>query len=151
MILISELRHALRRLLKRPGYTALSVAVLGVGLGVLLFLFSMINSLVLQPLPFPDAGQLVTIGEPESNAIGGVDSDQYLALKGNLHSVDAMGAYDDVGINLDSGAGAVRYRGAHVTASLMKLLGAQPLLGRGISTADDAGGAPPVVVLTETV
>ncbi|QEE25923.1 FtsX-like permease family protein [Rhodanobacter glycinis] len=151
-MIVREFRQAWRRLLRRPGYALLSVGVLGVGLGVTIFLFTMVNSLVLQPLPFPDAGRLVTIGQPESNTIGGVDSDQYLAFKGNLHSVDAMGAYDGpIGINLDSGAGAVRYRGVRMTASLMTLLGAKPLLGRGISTADDAGGAPPVVVLTEAV
>lgn len=151
-MIVREFRQAWRRLLKRPGYTALMVLVLGVGLGVVVFLFSMINSLVLQPLPFPDAGRLVTIGEADSNVIGGVDSAQYLALKGNLRSVDAMGAYSGpVGTNLDSGAGAVRYRGALMSAELMKLLGAQPLLGRGLSVADDAAGAPRVVVLTQTV
>jgi predicted permease len=152
MIVITELRHALRRLLKRPGYTALSVAVLGVGLGVTVFLFIAINSLVLQPLPFPDAGRLVAVGEPESNAIGGMDSDQYLALEGKLHSVDAMGAYDDgIGINLDSGGGAVHFRGGRMTASLMELLGARPLLGRGLSAGDDAVGAPRVVLLGEGI
>lgn len=151
MIVFKEMRQALRRLLKRPGYTALSVVVLGVGLGVMLFLFTIINSLLLQPLPFPDIGRLVTVGEPESNIIGAMDSDQYLALKGNFDSMDAMGAFDTGGVNLDQGAGAVHYRGARMTGSLMPMLGVQPLLGRALTAADDAAGADPVVVLGEGV
>lgn len=151
MVILREFREAWWRLLKRPGYALLSVAVLGVGLGVMMFLFATVNSLVLQPLPFPDAEQLVVIGEPGSNAIGGMDSDQYLALKGKLDSVSVMGAYDEGGINLNRGAGAEHYRGARMTGSLMKLLGVKPLLGRGLSAADDAAGAPRVVVLGEGV
>lgn len=149
MVVMIELRHALRRLLKRPGYTALSVVVLGVGLGVMMFLFATINSLVLQPLPFPDVERLVSVGEPQSNVIGGVDSDQYLMLKGKLHSMDAWGAFDTGGVNLDSGAGAVHYRGARMTASLMQMLSVEPLLGRGLTAGDDALGSSHVVVLGE--
>jgi predicted permease len=150
-MIVRELREAWRRLSRRLGYALLSVAVLGVGLGVMMFLFATVNSLVLQPLPFPDAGRLVTIGEPGSNAIGGMDSDQYLALAGNLDGVPMLGAYDEMGVNLDQGAGAEHYRGARMTGSLMKLLGVKPLLGRALSAADDADSAARVVVLGEGV
>ena len=93
-MIVREFRGAWRRLLKRPGYAALSVGVLGVGLGLVLFLFSMVNSLILQPLPFPHADRLMAVGEPASNGIDGIDSDQYLQLQGKLRSVDLMGAYD---------------------------------------------------------
>lgn len=151
MVLISELRHALRRLLRRPGYTALSVAVLGVGLGVMVFLFASINSMVLQPLPFPQPERLVSIGEPHNENIIYMDSDQYLALQGKLHSVAPMGAYEPASINLDGGGGAVHYRGARIDSSLMKLLGGGPSLGRGLSAGDDAVGAPRVVLLSGVV
>lgn len=151
MIVIAELRHALRRLLKRPGYSVLSVSVLGVGLGVMIFLFASINSLVLQPLPFPDAGRLVAIGQPTSNNIDGLYSDQYLQMQGKLQSLDVLGAYDGASVNLDNGAGAVHYSGERLTAAVMPLLGVTPLLGRRLNAADEVSGAPRVIVLSEPV
>ncbi|HWU75328.1 MAG TPA: hypothetical protein VN043_02395, partial [Rhodanobacter sp.] len=77
-MIVREFRGAWRRLLKRPGYAALSVGVLGVGLGLVLFLFSMVNSLILQPLPFAHADRLMAVGEPVFNGVDDIDSDQYL-------------------------------------------------------------------------
>ncbi len=148
-MILREFRDAGRRLLKRPGYAALSVAVLGVGL--VLFLFSMVNALILRPLPFPHADRLMAVGEPAFNGIEGIDSDQYLQLEGNLQSVDLMGAYDDSGISLDGGSGAIFYPGCRLTASMMKLLEVKPLLGRGLVAADDVPGAPRVVLLGEAL
>ncbi|HXS02861.1 MAG TPA: hypothetical protein VN731_00180, partial [Rhodanobacter sp.] len=101
-MIVRELRQAWRRLAKRPGYALLSIAVLGAGLGVMLFLFTLVNSVILQPMPFPQAGRLVAVGEPTFNGIGGMDRTQYLELQGKLRSMDAMGAYADTNLNLDS-------------------------------------------------
>lgn len=151
MMILREFRGAWRRLLKRPGYTALSVGVLGVGLGLVLFLFSIVNSLILQPLPFPHADRLMAVGEPASNGIEGIDSGQYLQLEGKLQSVDLMGAYNRLGVSLDGGNGAIYYPGCRLTASMLKLLNVTPLLGRGLVAADDVPGAPRVVLLGEAL
>lgn len=148
-MLMREIREAWRRLGKRPGYALLSVAVLGAGLGVMLFLFTLVNSVILQPMPFPQAGRLVAVGEPTNSGIGGMDRAQYLELHGKLRSMDAMGAYADTNLNLDSGHGAVHYGGGLLTASMMDVLGIKPLLGRGFEPADDAPGAPRVMLLGE--
>lgn len=144
-----ELREAWRRLTKRPGYALLSVAVLGAGLGVMLFLFTMVNSVILQPLPLPQASRLVAVGEPTNSGIAGMDRAQYLALHGKLRSMEAMGAYAETNLNLDSGHGAVHDGGGLLTASMMDVLGIKPLLGRGFEPADDAPGAPRVMLLGE--
>lgn len=149
MMIVREIRQAWRRLTRRPGYALLSVAVLGVGLGITLFLFTVVNSVILQPMPFPQAGRLVAVGEPTSNGIGGMDRTQYLALHGKLRGMDAMGAYAGVNLNLDSGHGAVHYAGGLLTASMMDVLGIKPLLGRGFEPADDVPGAPRVMLLGE--
>ena len=150
-MLFREFREAGRRLARRPGYTALSVVVLGVGLGLVLFLFTIVNSLILRPLPFPHAERLMAVGEPSSHGIEGIDQSEYLLLRGKLGSVDAMGAYDDTAIGLDSGSGATFYPGCSLTASMMAMLDAKPLLGRALLPADDVPGAPRVVVLGETL
>ncbi len=150
-MIVREFRQAWHRLMRRPGYALLSVTVLGVGLGVVLFVFGMISTLVLRPLPFPDAARLVSIGEPDNNNIVGMDSDQYLQLHGKLRSVDRMGAYAPVSLNLDGGSGAIYYKGGELTASMMHLLGVKPLLGRGLVAADEAHGSTRVLLLSETI
>ena len=92
-MILRELHSAWRRWCRRPGYAALSIAVLGVGLGVVLFLFSLVNTLMLQPLPFPQPERLVGIGElhdtsggagDSGNGIGDIDSEQYRLLHDGL-------------------------------------------------------------------
>ncbi|WP_426702107.1 ADOP family duplicated permease [Rhodanobacter sp. Col0626] len=152
-MILRECRTAWRRLLARPGYAVLSATVLGVGLGVVLFLFSVVNTLILQPLPFPQADRLVAIGQVSDNGhgIGDIDSAQYLQLQGHMRSVDAIGAYRDGGVNLDQGHGASYRNSTSLTASMMDLLGVKPLLGRGFVAADDSPGAAPVLLLGETL
>lgn len=149
MMIVRELRQAWRRLARRPGYALLSVAVLGAGLGLMLFLFTVVNSVILQPMPFPQADRLVAVGAPTNNGIGEMDRAQYLTLKGKLRSMDAMGAYAGTNLNLDSGHGAVHYSGGLLTESMTDVLGIKPLLGRGFAPADDAPGAPRVMLLGE--
>ncbi len=152
-MILRELRGAWRRLTGRPGYAVLSIAILGIGLGVVLFLFSLVNTMILQPLPFPNAQRLMAVGETTSNGYGiwAIDSDQYLQLQGHLHSVDVVGAYVESGFNLGHASGATRERGALLSASMMQLLGVKPILGRGFTAADDAPGAASVVLLGETL
>ncbi|HEY8586151.1 MAG TPA: ADOP family duplicated permease [Rhodanobacter sp.] len=153
MMLVREFRQAWRRLLKRPGYAFLSVTVLGVGLGVALFLFSLVNTLILEPLPVPHSARLMALGAPSNsgNGIDAIESGQYLALRDGLRSVDLMGAYTPIGVGVDEGGGANYYRGSRMTTSMMQLLGIKPLLGRGFLPTDDAAGAPNVVLLGETL
>jgi predicted permease len=159
-MILRELRNAWRRWCRRPGYAALSIAVLGVGLGVVLFLFSLVNTLMLQPLPFPQPGRLVAIGElrdgsggpgDSGSGIGAIDSEQYRLLHEGLGGVDRIGGYATVGISVDAGAGATQYEGGMLTASMMDLLGVRPLLGHGFTPADDSPGAAPALLLGETL
>ncbi|MBD8897560.1 ADOP family duplicated permease [Rhodanobacter sp. DHG33] len=152
-MIVREFRGAWRRLMRRPGYALLSVAMLGVGLGVVLFLFGLVNTMILRPLPFPQADRLIAVGEQPSNGygIGTIDSDQYLQLQGHLRSVEMLGAYAQTGFNLDSGDGANFARGTRLTASMMQLLGVEPILGRGFIASDEVPGAAPVVLLGETL
>jgi putative ABC transport system permease protein len=153
MMIVREFREAWRRLMRRPGYALLSVAVLGVGLGVTLFLFSLVNTLIIEPLPLPQPDRLMALGEPSSSGAGieVIDSDQYLALRDGMRSIDLMGAYTPTGVSVDEGSGAMYYAGSHMTASMMPLLGIQPLLGRSLLPADEAPGAPKVALLGETL
>lgn len=148
-----EFREAWRRLSRRPGYALLSVAVLGVGLGVSLFLFSLVNTLILEPLPLPHPGRLMAVGESShsGNGIDSLDSDQYLALRGRMQSLDEMGAYMPIGAAVDRGCDATWHAGSRMSVSMMQLLGIQPLLGRTLRPGDDVPDAPRVAVLGESL
>jgi len=153
MMVVQEFRGALRRLLKRPGYALLSVAVLGVGLGVTLFLFSLVNTLIIEPLPMPQPDRLMAVGAPSfhDNGIETIDSADYLALRGGTQSVDGMGAYLGTGVSVDQGQGGTYQVGSRMTASMMPLLGIEPLLGRVLQPSDETPGAPQVVMLGESL
>lgn len=155
MVIVRELREAWRRLMRRPGYALLSILVLGIGLGFVVFLFGAINVTVLEPYPFPQAERLVTIGQPDLHgssvrAIDYMDSDQYLALKGKLAGLDRVGAATTFGLSVDLGHGGVLRTGAEVTPSVLSMLGAKPLLGRSLAAGDAAVGASRVIVLGES-
>lgn len=151
MMIVRELREACRRLCQRPAYALLSVTVLGVGLGVVLFLFNLINALVLQPLPFPQPDRLVAVGEAHANGIGigDIDANQYLTLREHLDGVAAMGAYVSLSAGLDKGHGATLYHGTMVSLSMLDMLAVKPMLGRGFSAADGDVGAARVMLIGE--
>jgi predicted permease len=144
-----EIRNAWRRLLARPGYTALSVGVLGLGLGAMLFLLGAVNGLILEPLPFPDGDRLVAIGQmPENNVgINGLDSDDYALVQRELRSYERIGVYATLTVNLSGSRGPKRYDGGMLSADVLPLLGVQPVLGRVFTAEDDTPGTAPVVLL----
>jgi putative ABC transport system permease protein len=150
---VRDLKNAWRRLCRKPGYAVLSVAVLGVGLGTVMFLFGLVDSMVLRPLPFPDQQHLVTMGYANENGIGlnDMSADEFLALRTGMQSFAASGAYAALRVDVDDGSAASSCVGTKVSASLLPLLGVKPVLGRLISGQDDEPGAAPVALLGESL
>lgn len=147
--------NAWRRLAGRPGHTVLSIGILSLGLLAALFLFGSVNSMVLRPLPFPDAERLVAVGWSDArrpDEVGGLNTRQWLAIQ------DALPMFDKVAVeggpatvNISHGDGVKRYNGAIIDHRLLPLLSLQPLLGRAFNEADDRPGAPLTVLLGENV
>lgn len=150
-----EFRNALRRLLQRPGYSAVALLVLSLGLGAMLFTLDSVIHMVLKPLPFPHAERLVTLGHARasSNWLGDMDSADFLRLRDELRSIDGMGAYANLTANLSPGGGAMpqRHDGVAFDRAMFDLLGVQPVLGRSFSAADDEPGAPTVALISHRV
>jgi len=150
------LHRAARRLLKRPGYSLLSIGVLGLGLGSMLLMLTLVNGLILEPLPYPEPNRVVAIGYAnEGNiGVGDIDSDDYLKLMPELHSYQVVATYEEATINI-SRAGAVfapkRYEGTRFGHGMTDVLGVQPMLGRDFTASDDQPGSPLVVLLSERV
>ncbi len=143
--------QAIRRLGRRPGIFLTSVLVLGTGLGLAVFLFSLVQKTILQPLPFPQPDRLVVIGHAQDNGlgIGSLGTDLLLDLHGKRDGVGTVGAYSMSSMVLGGGghAPAAYEQGASLTASALHMLDVRPVLGRGFLPADEAPGATPVVLL----
>ncbi len=139
-------------MLNRPGYSTLSIGVLGLGLGSMLLMLSLVNGLMLEPLPFPQPDRLVAIGNARDGnvGVGDIDSDDWLKLMPELRSFQAASTYEEATINI-SRASAIfkpkRYNGTRMGHGMSDLLGVQPILGRAFSAADDRPGAARVVLL----
>lgn len=151
MVLRAEMREAVQRLLSRPGYTALAVAVLAVGLGATLFVLGAINTLVLQPGPFADPQRMIQIGEVDPDDPGELDDlvagDAVQVLR-DENALEAVGLYQEATVNIADAEQVVRYDGLLVNAGLFELLGVAPVVGRLVSKADDQPGAERVALIS---
>lgn len=152
MILI-ELRNAWRRLRARPGYSLLTVGILGLGLGAVLFLLGAVNGMMLRPLPYADADRLMALGAMNRDDVGvnAIDSEDVPALRTALQSFEAIGVYSSLTVNLQLPGGPRRYDGGAFSAEVLPLLGVAPALGQAITPVMDQPGAAPVVLLSHSI
>ncbi|HEY2897384.1 MAG TPA: ABC transporter permease [Gemmatimonadaceae bacterium] len=152
---LAELRFAARRLRRVPSFTATTVFVLALGVGATTAVFSVVNGVLLRPLPYPNPGRLVAL--THSIAVSGVQqADQsdasVLFYQEHAKAFTGIGAWLDQDVNLElvdgrSGA-AERVQAAEVTSNLFQVLGVPPLLGRDFRSGEDRVGAAPTVMLS---
>jgi putative ABC transport system permease protein len=148
----SEVRIALRGLLRSPEFSAVAIVTLALGLGGCAAIYSLLNRVVFDPLPYPQAERLVGL----RNAVPGVASDaewnmstaQYVHLVDQSAALEEVGLYRGFGANIQTPEGPRRSSGWRLTASVFRLLGARPVVGRLINAADDRPDGKPVVVLS---
>ena len=146
--LLQDLRFAVRSLRRQPGFVAVALATLALGIGTTTAMFTVVNGVLLKPLPFHDPRALTII---QIVGVNGLlfplpDAD-FLALRQSHPAFERVAVYAPTTFNL-TGAGTPEVvRAAWVTGEFFSTLGVQPQLGRFIANADDAPGAPPTVVL----
>ena len=150
--MITLFRHAVRRLLKVPGFTVAGVLTLALGIGATTAVFSVVNAVLLRPLPYPAPDRLVSLSH--TLVVGGnlqvEQSDaSILIYQRHNRAFTHLGGYRTAAAGLSSAAGADAERVAAglVTAGLFPALGVSPLRGRLFTEADDQPGAAPVVVI----
>ncbi|HOB99357.1 MAG TPA: ABC transporter permease [Verrucomicrobiota bacterium] len=146
-----DLRFALRQLRRNPGFTAVAVLMLALGIGVNTMIFSIANGVVLRPLPFHDPERLVFLFEnnlPKGVKRMSLSYPDYLDWKAQNTVFADLGLQGERVFTLTGRAEPVRVEGAVVTASLFSLLGVQPMLGRQFTSDEDQPGAAPVAILS---
>ncbi|MBU6398674.1 MAG: ABC transporter permease [Verrucomicrobia bacterium] len=148
--MLNDLRFAVRQLLKNPGFTAVAVLVLALGIAGNIVAFSFYNSFFLRPFPFREADRLVDLDEtaPRWNLeYTGLSYLSFDAWRRESRCFQSMGAWAGGAYNLATRSSVERVSGARVTHDLAAVLGLQPVLGRFFTPEEDRPGGAKVVVL----
>jgi putative ABC transport system permease protein len=133
-----DLFQSIRGLRKSPGFTATAVLALAIGIGATSSIFSLLDAVVLRPLPFRDADRLVMLSEKPPRFLRNVVSPPtYLDWKAQNHSFESMGAMTWGSPTLTGEGAPARVNGQKITASYLDVLGVQPVLGRLFSAAEE--------------
>jgi putative ABC transport system permease protein len=146
---LKDLRYALRQLRKSPGFAALAIVTLALGIGANTAMFTVIDAVLLRPLPFPSADRVMAISTGAPGQGPGTTSwPDYTDLRDQSHSLELVAGYfPDVAV-VNTSQGSQDVASAKATANLLDLLGVRPVLGRAFLPSDNQPGAPPVVILS---
>ena len=146
--LVQDLRYAVRMLAKSPVFTAIAVVTLALGIGGNTAIFSVVNAVLLKPLPYSNPNQLSILSEksPEFPEMS-VAYPNFEEWRDQNHSFEAMAAFRTESFSLASGGAAEHVRARQVSASFLPLLGVHPLLGRNFLPEEDRAGGSLVTIL----
>jgi putative ABC transport system permease protein len=147
-----DLRYAVRVLLKQPGFALVAVVTLALGVGANTAIFSVVNAVLLRPLPYEDAGRLVFLWENNQRAGANFMSISLPNLrdwKEQSHSFEQIGATRNASFTITGGGEPERVQGEQAEADMFAAFGTRPLLGRAILPDDDRAGGDRVVVLSQ--
>ena len=156
---LQDLRYVLRVLRRNPGFTATTVLTLTLAISATIAIFTIVNTVLLRPLPFPDADRLVTLAWSGDSGRSGGSSSRSLGFSGPLYfryadesrTLDAVSAYEEQPANLTDTDDPQRVTAAHVTPSFFDVLRTPPRLGRVLTAVDAQPDAPPVAVLSDAL
>ena len=137
--LIKDIRYGVRSLLKRPGFTAIAVITLALGIGANTTLFSFVNGILLRPLPYKDPGQLVILDEtaPKQGIKSfSVSFPNFVDWREQNHVFEDVAVYQEGSYSLVGAGEPEQIRGARISQGLFELLGVAPKLGRTITAEE---------------
>lgn len=147
-----DLRIAVRHLLKSPGFTAVAVLMLAFGIGATTAVFSIVEAILLRPLPFPHSEQLVTLGDVlEGASVGGdgeagVTSQDIRNYTRDTHSFESLGGYQQSSYELSGFGEPATVSATRISAGVFPALRVAPLLGRFFTQQEDDASMPVVVI-----
>ena len=151
---MNDLKYAWRQLLKNPGFAFVAIFTLALGVGATTAVFSVVNAVLLRPLPYPESDRLVRLYSEFPNFRQGglrrfaVSVPEYFELKQETKSWESLDAWVTGGVNLAGEGQPTRATAAAVTGGLFPSLRTRPLLGRTLTPADDTPGGAPVAVIS---
>ncbi len=154
-MLLQDVRFALRSLRRSPGFAAVALLCLGLGIGVTSTIFSMIDGIILKPMPYADPERLVVpvgVNRPQDIERSSISYLDFTDWRAQASSFAGIGGVQGRSLTVSDGSGEPqRYLGALVSWDLFPLLGVAPVLGSGFTAAHDEPGAERVAVLSHVV
>src|SRR5215467_11843218 len=153
--MLDDIRYAVRLLLKNPSVTIVAIFALALGIGANTAIFSVINAVLLRPLPYPDGDKLIVLRERshtfERGAVGYMNWLDWHAAQRSFTDI-ALVRREEVNFSLGIGVGSPeRLHGARASSGFLSVLGLKPKLGRDLSAPDDIAGAPNVALISESL
>jgi predicted permease len=155
-ILLQDLKYTLRTLGRDPGFTTVAVLILALAIGANIAVFSVVNTLMLRPLPFPNAQQLLWIAPPPTKcglSCATYSTDAYDEFRVGSRSYQDVTGYfafsSPDNLSLKLGSAPITATSIDVIANLFQVLGVQPAMGRTFTADDARNGAPPVILLSD--
>jgi predicted permease len=144
-----DLNYALRMLRKNPGFTAIAILTLALGIGANTAIFSVVNGVLLNPLPYPHPEELVTLHESKPNFnTGAISYPNFLDWQKENHTLSAMAVSRSYSFSFTGLGEAEQVNAQFVTSDFFSILGVNPVMGRGFSPTDDQRGAVPVALIS---
>src|SRR3954468_20601833 len=149
--LLRDIRHAIRNLMRSPGFALVTVLTLALGIGANTAIFSVVNAVILRPLGYPQPDQLVYIST-QFPTLGfdqfWVSPPEFFELKERTRSFSSVGAFATAQVNLSAADRPRQAVGVQASADLFKTLGVAPLLGRTFEDAETRPNGASVAILS---
>src|SRR6478672_1325849 len=146
--MLNDIRYGLRQLIKHPTFTIIAVLTLALGIGANTAIFSVVNAILLKPLPFPQPDQLIAFGSTDTRQkgetnLGSLSYPDFFDFRDQNRTLSTSAVYHDRSFALTSEEGATSLRGLVVSAEFFDVLGIKPALGRGFVRDDEQSGGGP--------
>jgi len=147
---VQDLRHAVRQFLKAPGVTAVVIITIALGIGANTALFSVVNGVLLNPLPYPQPDQLVALRESKPNfEWGTIPYPNFRDWQKDNRTFSSMAVWRNYAFSLTGTGEAEQVNGQFLSSDFLRILGVKPLLGRPFAPGEDEIGAAPIAVISE--
>src|SRR3954463_3510239 len=148
--MMSDFRHAIRLLFKSPGFTLIAIVTLTLGIGANSAIFSVINTVLLRPLPFPKPNDLAMVwGKSQGSPREAQSYPDYLDFREQTKSLASLAAYTQASTVLGSGENARELEGVAASSDIFQVMGVAPMLGRAYGPAEDNPGGRVVLFTYE--
>jgi putative ABC transport system permease protein len=148
--LMQDLRYGFRMLAKSPGFTVVAVLTLALGIGANTALFSVVNGVLFNPLPYPHAEQLVWLAESKPNfATGSISFPNFRDWQKDNRTFSGMAVYRSYNFNILGLGDAEQVRARFITSDFFSVLGVNPVVGRTFAPGEDDIGRSPIVMISE--
>jgi len=148
--LLQDARYGMRMLVKNPGFTAVVVLTLALGIGANTAIFSVVNGVLLSPLPFPNAKRIVSMFQDKPNfPKGSISYPNFLDWQHDNRTFESIAAYRWADGSISGVGEPEEVKAQRVSATFFPILGVKPILGRNFSAEEDRRGANPTVIISE--